>query len=404
MADQRPLEEPTPDGEQQTPLEESAPGYIALPYVLGFWTFAVLLGLILAPGVDLSILLNPRSGELRLLGLAMQFPFIVCVIAGILVHFRPNHSRELKYSLIMAGFPLLSLFLVPRSILDAVERAPAAGISVSFLKVALLFCAIFWSVLLVSIMAVLGGMWIRRQASNSQSLPRAWEQLLFTVVHMRYAGPLIVVCYFFSKDLMLVLLMIRYLTVERFRRTPVVYLRSFHYDDAAEVFGDAIAPALAPFGVVKGLVHSQQTGGALFSRTSIWQLGLMATVPDARWRDWVTKALRSATLVIVDSSVATESVIWEISAALHYVGQRCVLIITADQAPINTIGDVELIKYGKGGKAMKRLRRDIAGWAGRALPSGRSRLVLVAIVVWSCVLLLAIALFLSQLFSAATTR
>jgi hypothetical protein len=372
---------------------------------LAFWAFAILLGLILAPDVDLSILLNPRSDELRLLGLAMQFPLIVCVIAGILVHFRPDHSRQLKYSLIMAGFPLLGLFLVPRSILDAVERMlPAAGISVSFLKVALLFCTIFWSVLLVSIMAVLGGMWIRRQASTSQSQPRSWEQLLFTVVHMRYAGPLIVVCFFFSKDLMLVLLMIRYLTVERFRRQPVIYLRSFHYDDAATVFGDAVAPALAPFGVLKGLVHSQQTGGALFSRTSIWQLGLMATVPDARWRDWVTKALRSARLVIIDSSVATESVMWEISSALHYVGQRRVLIIATDQAPINTTGDVEVIKYGKGGKAMARLQRDIAGWAGRALPSDSSKLVLVATVVWICVLLLAIAFFLSWLFSGATTR
>jgi hypothetical protein len=120
--------------DQQTPLEEPTPGHIALPYLLAFWVFAILLGLILAPTVDLSKLLNASSDVLRVGGLAGQIPFVACVIAAMLVHFRPNHSRQLKYSLIMAGFPLLYLFLAPRSILDAFERVSAAGISVSVWK------------------------------------------------------------------------------------------------------------------------------------------------------------------------------------------------------------------------------------------------------------------------------
>lgn len=56
---------------------------------------------------------------------------------------------------------------------------------------------------------------------------------MFAFVHTRYAGPLIVVCYFLSKEILLALLMIRHLAVELFRRQPVIYLRSFHYDDAA---------------------------------------------------------------------------------------------------------------------------------------------------------------------------
>jgi hypothetical protein len=196
--------------------------------------------------------------------------------------------------------------------------------------------------------------------------------------------------------------MIRYLIVERFRQQPVIYLRSFHYDDAAEVFGDAIAPAVAPCGVVKGLVHSQQTGGALFSRTSFWQLGLMATVPDARWKDWVTKALRSARLVIIDNSMPTGSIKWEIAAALQAVDPRRVLVIARDQAATNTTVDVEVIKYGQGRKAMAQLHRDIAGWVGRALPGGLPSRLLAA--VWICVLLLVIVLFVLQVFFAVSSR
>jgi len=117
--EQSPLEEPTPDGGQRAPVEEPTPGYIALPYLLAFWVFTILLGLILAPAVDLSELLNSKSDMSRFLFLVISIGFIACLIAGILEHFRPNHSRQLKYSLIMACLPLSTLFLAPTSILHA---------------------------------------------------------------------------------------------------------------------------------------------------------------------------------------------------------------------------------------------------------------------------------------------
>jgi hypothetical protein len=379
-----------PDAGHQTPLQEPTPGYIALPYLLAFWALTFLLGLILAPTVDLRTLLNPRDSDFVVVQILFQFGLLVCIGAGILVHFRPNHSRQLKYSLVMAGLPVLHLFLEPRSILDTLEQA-FPDRSVSFLRVALFFCVVFWSILLVGIVAVLGGMWIRRQASAAQTIPRAWEQFLFTLVHVRIAGPVFLILVPLSKGLLLVLLMIRYLTGERFRRQPVIYLRSFHYDAAAEVFGEAIAPALAPFGVIKGLVHGEQTSGDLFSRTSIWQFGFMATIPDARWRDWVKDALSSASLAIIDRSVPTESVTWEVDTALHLIDKRRVLILSRDQTSINTTPDVKIVKYGQEPDAMTRLRRDIGSWAGRTLAGGQSKM-LVANAVLICVTLLAVVL------------
>lgn len=375
-----------PDAGQRTPLQEPTPGYIALPYLLALWVLTFLLGLILAPTVDLRTQLNPANSPFILVPIALQLGLLVCVGAGILVHFRPNHSRQLKYSLIMAGLPLLALFLEPRSILDTLEQA--VPVDLSFLRVALLFCVVFWYAILVGIMAVLGGKWIRRQASAAQAIPRAWEQFLFTLTHVRIAGPVILISLLLSKGLVLVLLMIRYLTGERFRRHPAIYLRSFHYDAAAEVFGKAIAPAIAPFGIIKGLVHSEQTGGDLLSRTSIWQFGVMATVPDALWRDWVKNALSSASLVIIDRSVPTESVMWEVDTALHFIDKRRVLIISRDQTPVNTTSDVKIIMYGNEPDAMTHLRRDIGSWAASTVPDGRSKL-LKANVVLICAMLLA---------------
>lgn len=368
-----------PDGGQQTPLQEPTPGHIELPYLLAGCMLTVLLGLILAPTIDLRALFDLNSGGAIPFQLGSSLLLLSSVGASIIVHFRPNHSRQLKYSLVLAGCLLLPLFLMPRIILDALERGSV--------KVALPYFTEMYPVFLVAIMAVLGGTWIRRQVSTVQKIPRAWEQFLFTLVHVPAAGPLILILFLFGKDLMLVLLMIRYLSGERFRRQPVIYLGSFHYDAAAKVFGEAVAPALAPFAVIKGLVHSKQTGGALFSRTSIWQFGLMATVPDAHWKDWVAKALSSASLVIIDRSVQTESVMWEVATALHFVDQRRVVIISSDQEPINNTSDVEVIKYGHGPEMITRLRRDIGSWAETTLPTGRSKRVFVTVVLICATLL-----------------
>jgi hypothetical protein len=397
---------------RQMPLDEPPPGRIALPYLLGFWTLVIVFGLTLVPTVDLSVLRNPASAVqssapgsvvYAIAGNALNLFTVVLVIFGLLVHLRPNHSRQLKYSLIMACIPVLALAFRPANMLDALRQEMyATDANASFFEVALVssllfvlwFSLAFWYIIIVVIIAVLGGARIRRHVTNKQ-IPSGgrFEQLLFTFVRMKYAGPVTILCFWLSKGVMLVLLMTRYVTIERFRRQPIIYLRSFRHDDAAEVFGRAIAPAIAQFGIVKGLVHSHQTSGTLMSRASIWQFGLMATVPDEYWQDWVRKALCSARLVIIDCSVLTGSVMWEINTALQHVNRRGVLIITNDQVPIGTTIDAEILSYGRGPKAMAVLRSDMATWAEGALPGRRSRFIPVATLAWLCVLLVACADF-----------
>ena len=384
----------------QTPLDEPKPGFIALPYLLSFWALVILLGLTLPPTVNLTAILQPD--KLRQLDLPMVISLsllfnvlnlcgVALVLSGILLHLRPNHSRQLKYSLVMACMPLWLMLFLPNSVLEALKQSQTRDGHSSFMEAALLLGAAFWGVIVVVVIAVLGGVWIRHCASSGRKPPSPLEQLFFTFVRMRCAGPIIILCYFLSKDVMLILLMIRYLVIERFRQQPIVYLRSFHHQDAAEVFGRAIAPAIARFGVVKALVHTRQTGGALLSKASIWQFGLMATAPDEHWQDWVTEALRTARLVIIDCSILTDSVKWEVDAALQHVKRQCVLVITDDQAPIGAATDTEIVFYGQGPKWTARLESNIAAWAEWALPGRPSKFLPMAALAWFCVLLVASA-------------
>jgi hypothetical protein len=82
---------PLPDGGQQTPLQEPTPGYIALPYLLAVCVFTLLLGLILAPTVDLRALFDLNSADAIFFQLASSLVLLSCVGASILVPF-PSQS------------------------------------------------------------------------------------------------------------------------------------------------------------------------------------------------------------------------------------------------------------------------------------------------------------------------
>ena len=72
-----------PDGGQQAPLQEPTSGYIALPHLLAFWVLTFLLGLILAPAVDLRTLVHPtRSDFYFLILIPLQFGLLVCIGAA----------------------------------------------------------------------------------------------------------------------------------------------------------------------------------------------------------------------------------------------------------------------------------------------------------------------------------
>jgi hypothetical protein len=383
---------------RETPLEEPSPGRIALPYLLIFWTLAILVGLTLAPTVDLSVIAYPaeyaqRAPTASLYGIAINVLTPLCLIAALVVHFRPNHSRQLKYCLVMACIPLMTLLFMPSSVLDAIRKLMVAGKEVSITGALILLGLAFWDVVLVVIISVVGGAWVRNQVAYGNRSPAPWEQYLFAFVRMRWAGPIIILCSFLSKSVMLLLLITRYVAIERFRYRPVIYLRSFRYERAAEVLGSAIAPAVAPFGVLKGLVHGQQTGSTLMSKASIWQFGLMATVPDAHWQDWVTKALRTASLVIIDCSVLTASVIWEVGQALLHVNRQRVLIITSENATMDPVVDTEIVRYGNGVNAISKLRADLATWAQSTVSGDLRAVRYVTSFAWIIVLLVVCTTF-----------
>jgi hypothetical protein len=212
---------------------------------------------------------------------------------------------------------------------------------------------------------IFGVYWLKQTEIDPRYFSR-YEYSVFYFIRIKWIGPLMFILLFLlpAKDLLLVLLVVRYIAIERFLQRPIVYLRSFQHQHANQVFGRAIAPALSSYGVIMGLVHNLQTGSRLFSRTSLWQFGWMAVVPDGRWQEWVSTALNRASLAIVDCSVVTESVLWEIRTAVNALDvTRIALIRGTHDSNCHDFAGVHVFESSnENSQLLRQLKKNLHRW------------------------------------------
>lgn len=143
----------------------------------------------------------------------------------------------------------------------------------------------------------------------------SWANPLFLISLIVFSGPIVVM-----------VLLIRFYSGAYLRSRPIVYLRSFSYADAPRVFARIVAPAAAVHGVVVALVHARQTASDLQAKVPMALQAEVQVVSDEAWQTWVEAQLRSASAVILDCSVVTESITWEFAAASAALEHRLILL------------------------------------------------------------------------------
>ena len=282
-------------------LRTRAAPRFSLPYVAIGWALLFAAGVILAPLIHQDAeALAKQYRPLMALGMV---PFL---IGALFIHLRPNHSRELKYTLVL--IPLgWELFFAGASTRQMVVL-PDSWLELLIIAI-ILPLLLWWASIFLAAMLLLPRL-LHRWDTGSQSFSRSYIQI-FSILRMRTFWIVMLIGVMIAPTIAIPLLGARYILIEAFRRHPILYLRSFHQEQASTIFGRAIAPALAPFGVIEALVHRTQTGSSLLSRAPIWQFGLLAAVSDTDWQSWVNDGINRCSLVVIDCSLRTESVDWE---------------------------------------------------------------------------------------------
>lgn len=143
-----------------------------------------------------------------------------------------------------------------------------------------------------------------------------------------------------------------------------MFLRSFHNPQAVQVFGEVIAPVASRFAPVVGLCSERQQPGDFHVVTEANVHGVFRRVPDAHWRTWVEQHLHACTAAIIDVSVQTTSVSWELEQAIATVGGPFTVVLAdADAAAGEATPGVETIRYSMANRAGRRAaRRALRAW------------------------------------------
>lgn len=223
----------------------------------------------------------------------------------------PNHDRRFKYAVVLVAVLLCWLAGAVAGRRVANDRVLPMTNQEALTTVLPLAWYLATAWIVRGIMGQLDGKNLRLLRWFGVS----WANPLFLISLIVFSGPIVVT-----------VLLIRFYSGAYLRSRPIVYLRSFSYADAPRVFARIVAPAAAVHGVVVALVHARQTASDLQAKIPMALQAEVQAVPDEAWQTWVEAQLRSASAVILDCSVVTESVTWEFAAASAALERRLILL------------------------------------------------------------------------------
>jgi hypothetical protein len=155
----------------------------------------------------------------------------------------------------------------------------------------------------------------------------------------------------------------RYFVIDAFSRTPILYLRSFRYDAGPRAFGRIVSKTARWYGVPVAIVHQTQPASALQRFTSIADQAAASLLPDTAWQEWMLAQFDTAEAVILDASLWSESLAWELDAARDRLGADRIVVMAAQGSAHVLPQDLFAISYDLDDRdSVRRARRRLRVW------------------------------------------
>jgi hypothetical protein len=158
-----------------------------------------------------------------------------------------------------------------------------------------------------------------------------------------------------------VFVLIRYFAGESLTRFPVVYLRAFSSDNVFHTFTSVIAPAISSVHVIVGLTPKGERKKLIKGHFGPSTAALYV-VPDKVWQVWVQRELERAYAVILDFSVPTENLTWELGEALRVCDRSRITMFVQDGMYIDAPQEIGRIALGATRTSRSKARRELRHW------------------------------------------
>ena len=306
---------------------------IAFP-VSCFITIALTTGYILLLFFDFSaVALNAISGALYL----SLFPLSLLAVAiSMLIQFRINVSRKLKYEVVLSACGILLVNFNSLSILLRLSASPydSSGIPEGFYEaLGALFVAPVNFILHISLCCLLFSIPLRLKKINRKNPPPFVPFLYMILFYMTYFPLLLMAtATFFSPGMTttlgILIIVARYYVGERMSLMPVLYFRSYQYDMAHEVFNKIILRISRKFSPVIALVYDKHAAYKFFSGMNFGNAASLISLSEMDWRDWVTNKIQRCCCVIIDTTGQSEGVLWELEQSKKYLEPSQIIVIS----------------------------------------------------------------------------
>lgn len=323
--------------------------WIELPYSL---TAAAIMGAATLTWMAVSPISTLRFGSLALAILS-----VACLLYGFAIHFGSIGSRYAKYELLTAGiyaFWLAGVFdYLPEN------SSPLNVTELTLVKMAIVSLILAFFTTIQIITSLFFPAWsVRPGLLPSMKMVRA--QKLCKGIGI----PLIVISAFLTGGLLLLpYLPLRYVVGKRLEKAPIIYLRCFGYSEGPSALGLIIAKVATRFGVLFAIVHPRQRGSDLLFKSQITEQSLVAVVPDKDWQEFIVSKLNICSAVIIDRTVPSHSLEWEITKSIELVDRSRIAILQKRGTAAGPVpSDVWVLEYGLGGKNEKEARKALSTW------------------------------------------
>jgi hypothetical protein len=290
-----------------------------------------------------------------MLGATLLLP-LGAFVWGLVCHWREPLARARKYTFFIAGSVMAWALVWIRWPDHTSNSSPDLAFNLRPLVLAPL----------VLIAVTLG---IRQLVGAVAEPPTRWVRRLYRLV-ISLGHPLVVLTMMVVGWGLPVYLLLRFQVVRRMATRPILYFRSFRHPEAAQAFGFVVAPVARKFGVVTGLVHFRQPSTSIQAETNATDRAHFEDVSDESWRQWVESKLATCSAVVADVSQESESLAWEIEAAIRAVGaQRVAAIVNPKQQP-DLHPRVMKIEYRDDWPSINEARWRLRDWLGGVFADG----------------------------------
>lgn len=253
------------------------------------------------------------------------------ILVAVAIDLRPGHRRDTKYACLLFGTALSSL--------------PG-------LNTALVLASWFAS-----------RTWIAKALAQSDRRP-----FVRLVTGSRWVGKIAPFAFFLLPPIVSPLLVFRFLVLEAAAISPIIFLRSFQQADVGRLFGRVVLQAASRVGHVLSIVHDRQRQAGLMRWGSLADHAGTVVVPDEEWEAWLTERLRSAHAAIIDVSVPTPGVLWEVSQSMRLLHDRLLIVCAEDKTADGQLRPPVLIVYGTSRPNLRAARQQMTTWLD-ALPA-----------------------------------